>query len=192
MKKVFIVLLTIIGCATEKPGSNYPDFDDNASQDDIYEDVLSIVHQYEFSIVFFNRADLSHSWYKVFAVVNNRWYKIEVRQNIVDSVDRREKPGYAIHRDITTTKPCSPEEANAFLSKLKGYHLFTLPEEDDILEECKPTGATDGGTIHVQLIDCCKVRSLTYYEPWSLAGRCPAVKELQDIIKIDKLFEEEW
>lgn len=192
MSMLFMLFVFVIGCCREEHKSNFHDFSDNASEKDIYQDVRDIALKYDFSIIFFTRAQLSYNWYKIFSVKNNKWTKIEIRQNILDTARQKYDHEYFTSRDIVTRKGCRPEEANAFLSKLKKYNLFTLPEEEEIHEKCKPSGIYDVETIYIQIVSRCKVRSLKYYDTYGSARRCPDVKELAEILAVQQLFEEEW
>lgn len=162
-------------------------FEVNASTNDIPDDIRLTVMQEDFYVVFFSRNDSNYGWYKLLSRKGNFWEKIEIRQNIIDEQQLREDPDYYISRDITTRKLCRDEEAKLFLSKLKSYGLFELPEEKVLFRNCEDSKVTDMGYKYILIVSGNKVRKLEY----SGIYKC-SHGERDNLYKIEELFKNEW
>lgn len=143
-------------------------------------------------VYFFSPTEVGNELYKFFSYNQGSWEKIELRQGMIDEEQLKRDPDYYITRDILTRKLCRPEEAHIFLSKLKEYELFDLPEEKVLRTTCKDSGVIDSETIYIQIVSGDRVRYLEYYDVYDSRERCPDVKEWTNIINIKNLFETEW
>jgi hypothetical protein len=143
-------------------------------------------------VIFFSPSEGENSLYKFFSYSAGSWEKIELCQGIIDEKQLRKDPDYPISRDILTRKLCRPEEAHFFLSKLKEYKLFDLPEEKVLRTTCKDSGVIDSETIYIHIISGDKVRYLEYYDVYDSRERCPEVKQWNNIVDIENLFKNEW
>jgi len=180
----------LISCSevhSSKNDYNDPMFVTNARFNELDKAVQYIVSGYDFSIIFFTRAEANYGWYKILARKGVRWEKIEYREAIMDEQQMKVDPGFYISRDITTRKLCHSEEAKSFLGKLKASGLFELQEEKILFKDCKDSGVTDQGAVYIQIVSDKKVRELRYSEVY----KCPG-KEWDSIRKIENLFETDW
>lgn len=192
MKNLTHLLLSIVSsicvcCSYQSNSDQDVRFEANASINDIPDDIKLTVLEEDFYIVFFSRNDNSYGWYKIFSRKGNFWEKIEVRENIIDEEQLRKDPDYYISRDIITRKLCRDEEAKLFLSKLKSYGLFELPEEKTLFRNCKDSKVTDMGYKYIFIVSGNKVRKLRY----SGVYKC-SHGERENLHKIEELFEKEW
>jgi len=164
-----------------------PKFATNATLNELDKTVQYISSDYDFCVVFFQRDDSNEGWYKIFARKWDNWEKIEVRERVPDEQQMKSDPRHYILRDITTKKLCNPEEADAFMEKLKKLGLFELREEKVFFKNCNDCGIADLGSVHIEIISGDKVRSLKYSETY----KCPG-KEWDTIWSIAKIYETEW
>ncbi|SKC40769.1 hypothetical protein [Ohtaekwangia koreensis] len=188
---IFILFITLVGCS-QQTNDKVPLFTPNSDNQKLNRDFKEIVLEKDFSVVFFTRADIDNNRYKIFALKGDQWEKIEINQNVIDMEEFQRDPDYCTVKDIVTKKRCRPEEADAFLSKLKNYGLFKLPEENIIRENCKDSGVIDAGKIYIHLVSGSRVRSLEYYDVFDSRNRCPDTDEWSNILKIEELFKNEW
>ena len=138
--------------------------------------------QEDFYVVFFSRNDSNYGWYKLLSRKGNFWEKIEIRQNIIEEQQLREDPDYYISRDITTRKLCRDEEAKLFLSKLKSYGLFELPEEKVLFRNCEDSKVTDMGYKYILIVSGNKCGS------WNTQGSTNVLTENEIIFTRSKNY----
>ncbi len=193
MRKLLCLIIPIFACSCAKQKENvFPNFIANSSIDAIYKDLMPVVSDSEFCVIFFIPAEGGNALYNFFSYSQGSWEKIELRQGMIDREQQKKDPEYYISRDILTRKLCRPEEADIFLSKLKEYKLFDLPEEKALRTTCKDSGVIDSETIYILIVSGDRVRYLEYYDVYNSHERCPDVKEWNNIIKIEELFKKEW
>jgi len=193
MKKIlFIILIIVTGCVNTDHDKKKFNFIPNSTSENLFSDYKDIVMRYDFSIIFFYHGDAGHSWYKVFALRDNQWEKIEIRKNIGDEEALKEDTTTYIFRDITTRKLCSQEEAQSFLSKLQSYGIFELPEEEVLRQNCTRSTRSDVSTTYIEMVSGDQVRALSFNEIYWSRKHCPNIKEWDRIIHIKDLFETEW
>lgn len=186
--KILIALIFIYSsCNQPKIDSDVPRFDSNASIDEIDKSIQYIVSRYQFSVIFYERDNSNHGWYKMFVRQGTHWEKIEIREGILDEQQSREDPGYYISRDIITRKLCHSEESKFFVNKLKELGVFELPEEKAFFKNCRDTEITDLGYIYIVIVSGDKIRELKYSGSYECSNG-----EWENLRKIGELFEKEW
>lgn len=190
--KILSLFLLISCSGTDDKKSLFPPFKANAKIDDLHGYVRKVAEENDFSIILSIPTEDDNGWYKIFASKFGRWYKVDIRESVFDIEELKRNPDYCSSRDVIIYKPCTSNEAGSFLSKLKSYGLFELPEESELRVECEGSGRTDMVTTYIDIVSGNEMRSLNYSEVYRSNKHCPDVKEWKNIIMIEDLFEDEW
>jgi hypothetical protein len=185
-----IILQLIFSCKQSRQSESIPFFEHNTKYEDVFSEVKDYIVNSEFSITYFYRADLSYGWYKIFGKNENNWEKIEIKKGVISG-----DPSRLQIEDKITRPLCSPQEGESFLNNLIKNQLFTIPTEDQLLLKCNVpnfTEPSDGITLYIQIVSKSKVRTLMYYDVQGKRNMCQNKDDWENIIKIEKLFEENW
>ena len=186
----YIVLIFLLSSCL-KSSKTEPLFLRNGDSEDIYLDVRDIVSEKDISIVYSVSIPYNDVVYKIFSVTDTVFEKIEIRDDLYD-VDSIEVVG----KTVILNKRCSHTEGNRFMNELLHYGMFNLPEEKELLEKCEqynePPEGADAPEINFQIIAGNKVRTLHYYNVFRRNKRCAGMHEWNNILKIEKLFYEQW
>lgn len=192
MKKITaFVLIVLLGCTIYLYFniSNLPiRFLPNSFPWSINKDYKNLIDEFEFAIAY-EQDEGTAGWngYKIIALKDNEWYKITIKP-----VDIFKPSDSQSGLQIIQAK-WDHNLATTFLDSLQQYHLFTLPSQKKLIEQCDSfTNVIDGGGFTIEIISDWKVRRQYYFMPYTQYENCPDVREWYYVDRIQNLFQQKW
>lgn len=193
MKKyIVLTIVVLLGFAIylyfDIPHSPSEKFAPNAFPWSINKDYKHLIEEFEF-VIAYEQDEGSAGWsgYKIIALRDAKWYKITIKsKNIFKPLGNHS----ALQSKQTEW---NIDSATVFLDSLKQYHLFTLPSQTNLIQQCDSfTNVFDGGGFTVEIISGWKIRRQHYYMPYIQYENCPKVREWYYAYRIQNLFQHNW
>lgn len=204
MKHLFgITLIILLGCGHK---NNLREFTPNSSLEFIpnstlaeYEHyhredtaLMNILKDSELSVVYYQRSDGDHGWFKIFTIKNDRTELIWLNTSATAYFD--EDSNSVTFPDAgVKVKNISILEACEFIDKLQQYGIFTLTEQKELLVDCNsPIGFDHPPTSILEIYKNGNIREIYYQDVEKRIKNCPEITDWKRMDDIKKLFDEQW